>query len=720
MNTVKSCFTILFCAACVLPTAYATEIFVAPGGDDAHDGLSRKTAFATITRARNEIRKIKSGGELPTGGVTVEILGGKYSLENSLEFSAADSGTAEAPIIYRAYQNQPVEILGGRVLKLSEFAPVTGEKILTRLDPSARGKVVCASTKSLGLKHAGPFPPVFSDSGGIFELFWNGKRLPLSRWPNSDQPKDWTTMKRAVVNGDTKVGGTFEYRGERPSRWLQNSSVWLKGQWRVAWEDPAIRVAKIDPATHTITFAAGIQNGIGNKYTRPAGNGREPWCAVNLIEEIDQPGEWAIDFDTQTLFLWPPSADGELLVSQLDKPLISVNGAAHLKFIGLKLEASLGDGFVLKNVESDLIAGCTLRNLAKRGVVLAGYGSGVQSCDMHDLGEGCVYISGGDKQKLVPSENFIVNNHLHNYAVLKAMYSPAVDVGFGGLPNGGLLEAVGIRVANNLIHDAPRDAVLVSGQDNIFEYNEIFNCGFGSGDLGAFYSWLDWTIRGVIIRYNFIHDTVGGVNPDDGAAGDLVYGNVFVGDRVGVWIASGPDHKIINNIFVKNEGPVFGMDDRGPARGYATNARLHKIVMDIKPTQPPWSVQFPEMTSLLESHPELPLRTKFERNLVVMKSGEPFQLKMSKARQTDTNLFWAQNNFITATDPGFVDEAKGNFALKPEAVAFRKISGFEPIPFEKIGLQKDEYRQTLPTQAEIGRPTAMPPVKEGDKNFGTQ
>ena len=147
---------------------------------------------------------------------------------------------------------------------------------------------------------------------------------------------------------------------------------------------------------------------------------------------------------------------------------------------------------------------------------------------------------------------------------------------------------------------------------------------------------------------------------------------------------------------------------------------LHKAVLDINPAQPPWSVQFPEMTSLLESHPELPLRTKFERNLVVMKSGEPFQLKMSKARQTDTNLFWAQNNFITATDPGFEDEAKGNFALKPEAVAFRKISGFEPIPFEKIGLQKDEYRQTLPTQAEIGRPTAMPPVKEGDKNFGTQ
>jgi hypothetical protein len=706
-----------------LQKASASELFVAAGGADVWDGKSPQTAFATIGRARDEICRLKSAGELPPGGVTVEILGGKYSLDNSLEFSAADSGTKASPIVYRAYQNQPVEILGGRVLKLSEFAPVADGKILSRLDPAARGKVVCASIAKLGLKHAGPFPAVFSDSGGIFELFWNGKRLPLSRWPNSADPKDWTTMKKAVVNGDVKTGGTFEYRDERPARWLENQSIWLKGQWRIPWEDPAIRVAKIDLASHQITFAAGIPLGIGNKYTRPFGNGKEPWCAVNLIEEIDQPGEWAIDFDTQTLFLWPPSAEGELMVSQLDGPMISLNGAANLKFIGLTFEVSLGDGLDAVNAESDLIAGCTFRNLAKRGVTLSGYRSGMQSCDFYNLGESCVRIGGGDKLKLIPSENFVVNNHMHHYGVLKAMYSAAVDLSFGGGPNDMYFKlgtAVGIRVANNLIHDAPRDAVLVSGQDNIFEYNEIFNCGFQSGDVGAFYSWLDWTIRGLVIRYNYIHDTVGGVNPDDGAAGNLVYGNVFAGDRVGVWIASGPDHKIINNIFVKDEGPVFGMDDRGAARGYATNSKLVKAVMDIRPTQPPWSARFPEITNLLSRHPELPQQTKFERNLIVMKTGEPFAIKMSKARQADTNLFFAADNLVTQTNPGFVDMAKGNFALKPDAAVFKKISGFENIPFEKIGLHTDEFRSKLPSATETGRKSAAPGQKiDADKNFGT-
>lgn len=715
-------FAALFALGSLQATA-ANELFVSPGGDDTHDGKSASTPFATIQRARDEIRAIKSAGRLPAGGVTVEILGGKYSLQNSMEFSAVDSGTKDSPIVYRAYQNQPVELLGGRVLKLSEFAPVTDEKVLARLDPAARGKVVCAPIAKLNLQHAGPFPQMFSDSGGIFELFWNGKRMPLSRWPNSVDPKDWTTMKKAVTNGGVNASGVFEYREERPSRWLENHSVWLKGQWRVQWEDPAIRVKKIDPAAHQITVAPGIPAGIGNKYTRPFGNGKEPWCALNLIEEIDRPGEWAIDFDSQTLFLWPPSAGGELMVSQLAEPMIALKGTAHLQFIGLTFEASLGDGVDAENVESVLIAGCTLRNLAKTGVRLSGYRSGVQSCDFYDLGEGCVRIGGGDKLKLIPSENFVVNNHMHHYGALKAMYSAAVDLNFGGGPNDAnfkLGTAVGIRVANNLIHDAPRDAVLVTGQDNVFEYNEIFNCGFQSGDVGAFYSWLDWTIRGLVIRYNFIHDTVGGVNPDDGASGNLVFGNIFAGDRVGVWIASGPDHKTINNIFVKPEGPVFGMDDRGAARGYATNSKLIKAVMDIHPTQPPWSVRFPLMTNLLASHPELPIRTQVERNLIVIKSGGPFSLKMSKAHQADTNLFFAGNNFVTAADPGFVDAAKGNFALKPDSMAFQKIPGFERIPFEKIGLQQDEYRHALPTDEEIGRSKpGQTPTKSGDKNFGT-
>ena len=692
------------------------SFYVSPKGADGNDGRSADKAFASLARARDEVRKLKSSGALPKGGVAVEILGGRYVLPDSLEFTAEDSGAAESPVAYRAFDNQPVELLGGRVIKASDMKPVTDQAMLKRLDPAAAGKVLSASISALGLTHAGPFPEVFDDSGGIFELFWNGKRLPLSRWPN----EGWTTMKTVLVNGDAKNPGTFEYRDDRAARWVDNPNVWLKGQWRVGWEDPAIHVAKIDTTAHTITFSKGIApTGIGNKYTRPAGNGKEPWCALNLPEEIDKPGEWAIDFATQTLYFWPPDATGELIVSQLDKPMITVNGASHLKFIGLTFEYSLGDGIVMQKADSDIIAGCTFRNLSKNGVIIDGWRSGVQSCDMYDLGAGCVLISGGDLLQLTPSENFVVNNHLHDYGKLRAMYSAAVDVGFGGASNAKYHKvAVGVHVANNLIHDAPRDAVLVSGQDNIFELNEIYNCGFASADVGAFYSWLDWTIRGVIIRHNYIHDTVGGVNPDDGASGHLVFGNIFAGPRCGVWIASGPDHTITNNIFVKSEGPVFGMDDRGVSRKYATNPKLTNGVKAINPTQPPWSVRFPEIVTLLDSHPELPLHTKFTKNVIVIQKGDV--LKISQQIKANPELFTEGDNFTTDQDPGFVDLANGKLALKPGSEVFKKIPGFEPIPFEKIGLFKDEYRRELPGEDLTHRPKNNPMFeKEAEKNFGT-
>ncbi len=693
------------------------SLFVSPDGDNARDGRSETGAFATITRARDEIRKIKSAGGLPNGGVRVEILGGKYVLRDSLEFTAADSGTAEAPVIYQALGNQDVTLLGGRVLHASELTPVTDEAMRKRLDPAVRDNVLCASIEKLGLVNAGPFPEKFDDHGGLFELFWNGKRLPVSRWPN----EGWTTMKAVVVNGDTRIPGTFEYRDDRPSRWVNNPNVWLKGQWRVGWEEPAIKVAKIDTVARTITFAKGISLGIGNKYTRPAGDGKEPWCALNLPEEIDTPGEWAIDFATRILYFWPPAGEGELSISQLDKPMVSLNGAAHLKFIGLTFECSMGDGVVMEKAESNLIAGCTFRNLAKSGVILDGYRSGVQSCDMHDLGGGCVQISGGDHKRLIPSGNFVLNNHLHHYGKRKAMYSAAVDVGFGGAPNAvNHKVAVGIRVANNLIHDAPRDAVLVSGQDNLFELNEIYRCGFASADVGAFYSWFDWTIRGVVIRHNYIHDTVGGVNPDDGASGSLIFGNIFAGPRTGVWIASGSDHRTTNNIFVKSEGPVFGVDDRGISRGYANHPKLINPVKEIDPARAPWSKRFPEMVNLLENRPELPLRTGFTKNLVVIQKGDPFVLKMKTETKAVPTIFEEGDNMVTAADPGFVDVANGNLALKPDSEVFTKIPGFQPIPFEKIGLIKDDYRRELPTAESIARPKNNPMFqKEDEKNFGT-
>jgi len=41
--------------------------------------------------------------------------------------------------------------------------------------------------------------------------------------------------------------------------------------------------------------------------------------------------------------------------------------------------------------------------------------------------------------------------------------------------------------------------------------------------------------------------------------------------------------------------------------------------------------------------------------------------------------------FVTNADPGFVDAAKGNYAMRADSEVFRRLPGFEAIPFERIG-----------------------------------
>ena len=704
-------------------TGFAKELYVSPSGDDANDGLAPEKAgasgpFATITRARAEVMKLKQG-DIPKGGIAVNLRGGIYQLAEGLQFTPKDSGSEGYPVVYRAYRNEKPRLAGGKVLKGSDFTPVTDAAMSKRLTPEAQGKGLVADLKTLGIEHSGPFPDTFKDGGGIFELFFNGKRMKLSRWPYDG----YTTMKEVTVIGDGKTPGTFIYREEEPARWNTTNGLWLKGQWRVGWEDPSIKVASIDTNAHTITFAAGIPNGIGSKYDRaktPIGSGKEKWCAINLPEEIRQPSQWAVDFGSQKLYFWPPSPpdDADIVISQLDQPLVSVNGAAHLAFIGLLFEGSLGDGMVIRDGNRDLVAGCTFLNLGGNGIRLQGRGCGIQSCDMHDLGQGCVIVNGnpGDRATLTQSGNYIVNNHLHHYGVLKAQYSAAVNT--ARLVDNAKRDegVVGCLVAHNLIHHAPRDAFLYGGNDIVYEFNEVHRCAYDTADTGAFYAWLDWTLRGIVIRHNFIHDTVGGFNPDDGAGGAFVFGNIFTGDRSGVWIASGPDNSIVNNIFVKDKGPVFGIDSRGTSRGYATNPKLITAVQEINPTQPPWSERYPEIVNLLQEQHELPLRTLFKDNLVYIKQGEPYKLSMSPQNTTNPAIISIVDNFVTHSDPGFVDLAAGNFALKKDSEVFAKIPGFQNIPFDKMGLQIDKYRKKLPTDEEAGRLPSQNPWKPSDTN----
>ena len=111
----KSTFARLLLGALVwgATTAFASEFYIAPNGQDTNPGSSDKP-FATLApRPRMRSRRLKQAGPLGEP-VTVWVRGGTYSLPTGVKFDARDSGPpSSAPVTYRAWQNEKPSLVGG-------------------------------------------------------------------------------------------------------------------------------------------------------------------------------------------------------------------------------------------------------------------------------------------------------------------------------------------------------------------------------------------------------------------------------------------------------------------------------------------------------------------------------------------------------------------------------------------------------------------------------
>ena len=64
-----------------------------------------------------------------------------------------------------------------------------------------------------------------------------------------------------------------------------------------------------------------------------------------------------------------------------------------------------------------------------------------------------------------------------------------------------------------------------------------------------------------------------------------------------------------------------------------------------------------------------------------------FQRRMKEPGVIDhSGQLRSKGNWVTQENPGFVDYANGNFMLKDDAPVFKEVKGFQPIPFERMGL----------------------------------
>jgi hypothetical protein len=385
-----------------------------------------------------------------------------------------------------------------------------------------------------------------------------------------------------------------------------------------------------------------------------------------------------------------PPTSAEVSKSEIREPLIKLEGASHVTIEGLVLEHAQGDGISITGGNDIRLAGLVVRNIGNTGVVVdGGTRHTVLSCDIYQIGEAGIEVSGGDRRELARCDHEILNNHLHHFAD-RASHGPGIRVG-----------GVGIRIANNHIHDAPHTAILLSGNEHLIEKNHIHDVCQITGDSGAFYMGQDWAERGNIIRYNLIHDTSCredgrdrgskscAIYMDDCASGSVIHGNIFHNCTMAVFIGGGRNHRITNNIFVDCD-PALIIDGRGMDEKDVWKRMINDVMRPrfeaMNPLEPPYSVRYPDLKEVAAYYfHEIgvpPEGNLVSRNICI---GEWIQVR----EPAFIKMIAIQSNF-TDGDPGFADLANRDFHLDETAEVYE--FGFKPIPLEEIGLFQDECR----------------------------
>ena len=696
------------------------ELYVSPGGSDGNPGTKNKP-FATIKRAQEEVRKIKANG-MPKGGISVYLRSGKYYITESITFGKADSGTEFAPVVYRSYPGEEASIIGGR--RITNFKILNDKTILSRLPIESRGKVWVADMKEAGITDYGELLNRGSSGKSnlaALELFCDGKRMQLARWPNEGYervaslvtPEGDGVLRGQSANTGTYQSGRFCYTGDRPERWKNDKDIWIHGYFSYEYEKIHTSIDSIDTGKKIINMGPDKRypaNYTARYLVRVKQNA--PYYVYNLLSELDTPGEWYLDRDDGKLYFYPVSDPGksDIMVSTLNTPLVITDNASHVVLSGLTLEGTRASAINLDKGNNVVVTGCTIRNTGQWAVnIKDGWNHKIVGCDMHDMAEGGVSLDGGDRKKLIPAGHLVENNHIYSFNKFDGGYRQAV-----------LVKGIGQRVAHNVIHDTPMQAILFDANDHVIEFNELHDVVYEGRELGAMYIYGEpWYLmsRGTVIRNNFFHHISYHSSPNltqglNGIHIDAINGGLVIEKNFFYRIPNGvanpqPENRIENNIFVDAEIRSIYQGDRsglfynpdGTPIADRISILAARYLTQVRYKQPPWSYRYPQLVNLLSRDKPIGWAQNnfIERNV---NTGGPF-LAMGAGIKEDNVI---RNNW-DGDDPFFLDRKNADFRIRPGSPVYG-LSGCEPITMEGIGVYKDSLRASWPikrTQKEIGK-----------------
>jgi hypothetical protein len=142
-----------------------------------------------------------------------------------------------------------------------------------------------------------------------------------------------------------------------------------------------------------------------------------------------------------------------------------------------------------------------------------------------------------------------------------------------------------------------------------------------------------------------------------------------------------------NNLFLKCDR-AFSIDARGLGWAKGVGSFATKELIDLNYRQPPWSVKYPELLNILEDEPLAPKGNVMARNICWGGNWGWTEPKALPGVKFEDNLVDA--------DPKFAGRPPTDYRLAEDSPAHKL--GFQPIPFDQIGVYQSEDRASWPVE----------------------
>lgn len=503
----------------------ATYYVSSSTGDDTHAGTSPASAFRTL--ARVNMVNLQPGDE-------IRLFCGDTWRADPLQIT--DSGTASEPILVTSHPtgcaDRPV-LSGSR--QVSGWTVAGVNLFRAELDAGA---------------NAGDFPL------GINQLFRNGGRLPLGRWPNVQGHPDGGYTKVDSSPSSTRITDA-----ELPAGDWTGAVVRLKGiRWYLLNRTVTTQVG----TTLTVNDPLICYQDDGQNVLGPGGDcSGWGYYLTDHLATLDQEGEWYYDPVAQDLYLHstgPLPADGEIEASVILPAEGIFHGgitlgartfgvSSHISWVtieNLRVERWFDNGMTFpENLLNDENSNLTLRNTQ----VLDVNGVGIRLTTwvpQPSPGVGPVGWRGG--RDLLIEDNLVaganqqgifaysvstqfLDNEIRDIALIEELGRDGMGCGFTGnncTENGdGLFVFFAPEVPDhtgrdniirgNLLHNIGMNGIDVYGRHHLIENNVVDGACQSKGDCGGIRIYgrnnlATTPTHDVTIRANIVRDTYGNVD----------------------------------------------------------------------------------------------------------------------------------------------------------------------------------------------------------------